>query len=220
MNRLKGSCIAALAAALLISSGCTASVRNTSGAVGRAAPKTVSSPGRVASSVQASRFLTETAPIDDPKVEGIDIDEALRRIGRPVPLPRIGRDAVKKVVLRQGDPAHGEAPEFFALSLLYSTGVHLYVTPGHFDLDSFADLGSPDITFTDGTDGRTHARRETVSGKDVFTYVGGVQSGRALGWHVKTVANWNDGEYMYTLYAPAEDAAALGQLRAMIAATR
>ncbi len=208
-----------LGAVLLAGAGCSAKSDAPAATAQRGSEKTADA---VDQAPMASRWLTATAPIDDPAVRGIPLDEALRRVGKPVPLPQLGGDAVKKVVLRQGDPGRGEAPEFFTLTIRYSSGTLLYVHPGRQDLDGLMkdEVASSEAKYTDGSDGTDHYRREIVAGKDVVTRIGGVRSGRANGLRVETAAFWNEAGYTYSLFSPAEDAAALTGLRSMVSATR
>lgn len=199
-----------------------------SGCSGRA--QTEKNASRVAEQIPetgAKGDFSDRGPLYDQSVAGISLGEALRSIGKQVPLPADIASSAEKVILDQPDPQN---PGDFVLAVLLKSGISLRVAPGSHDLASLVSDEGPDRSGQDQvgsyiqsgvrfTDGKRHSTIEKISGREVYVRVGGIQAGSGAGNVVKTAVLWNQSGYAYDLYAPTEDSTPLVVLRAMMAST-
>ena len=159
----------------------------------------------------SSRYQQGADPVYDSSVPGIELSDALSRIGRPVPLPQM-EDKVEKVVYFPAPDSSG----YFEMAILYSSGYKLYVRPGAHNLEALNEELKP-VKFRDGAN---HIQPQSVGAREVLIVAGGTQAGPGEGHRVKPVVLFNDAGFMYDVYATPGDANAVGRLRQIVASVR
>lgn len=198
--------VASALAVALLAAGCAkepASVKPEASVKPVAAPTASASPSADTSVTALKRARTRglgawvLPPLYDPRVPGVSLSDTLAKAVIPISLPdtRTAGDVVK--VIKSG---RVKEPETLGLGILYSSGVELFVRPGNRDLkERLAQTLHEPPKFADGSTAEEHFALEKVGTHEVFTQLGGQQSGA---WYAPSAVIFNYRGFTYDVYAP------------------